>query len=117
MPQDFAHYDEPGDPWHIGGRLNKIYIQSLWDLTITWDSGGTDTIAALKPAQVIDGTDTDIFVDLTSGVYMIVAKKGESIPYLAKEADYNNLDTLTSSATWAVLRRWITSKTLDWQQS
>lgn len=103
MPQGFASVLSTPEPLKPLGGVQTTTVQVFAPLIITWTDASTDIIPA---GFLVTSLETGAsLVDASLNVWLLVAVKGTTTLRLATEADFANLDTLTSAATWAVLYR------------
>lgn len=99
MPQLFCAPTSVPEPYKVqGGHTTTTAVQVTDTLALVWSDSTTGTIAIGKAISVYGGT----AVDSTINDYLLVLVKGNPLPYLVKQQDRPNIDTLVgSSPSWA----------------
>lgn len=115
MPQLFANVVSTPEPVRAIGGANATTVQVYAPLTIEWVTGSPDTVPmGSAVAALEDGTTVE---DTSLQVWLVVGVQGTNLLHLAKEVDFANLDTLTSSGQWAPLYRLQVGRLDCYQQS
>ena len=102
MPQGYACLLSSPAPIAPTGGASVQRIQTFAQITVVWSDTSTDTIANETTLLTLETSAAT--VGATAFVWLVVAIKGVGLA-LCEEPDYGNLDTLTGSATWAVVGR------------
>jgi hypothetical protein len=110
MSQLFAAFRSVPEPVHIlQGDTAAASANVIAPVAIDW-SDSTSADPAYTPGTIALSAYGGKTYDATTAVWLLVAVKEQSAPYLVKESDYASMDTVLAGAglsgpLWALWRR------------